>query len=505
MAYTVEIEAPRHVTAAEITQEMFLPPGAALRHIIEADGTELDPGPQPVPPPVVLCNGVAGIAVVITCHAPYLECVMRQVRAVDAQSVRPAEKILVLDGCEPPAGLPPDWQVIRGKWRSPNPGRNAACAKTSLGWLIFADADDEMDRDYVAACWSIIQGAGQVVHRLGIVYNDLAYTDGQRLVTPPVFDYWALRRKNYISAASCWSVCAIREAGGWPMDTACYDDYSLALAITARGWQAIKGPGLIRVDCRAAGHRRHQAGDKRQFMHLWNHRTYAMVTLFAGRAEHLAAWQDWLLHAHLPRTFRLYLVDNSRNPDFSRLLRHRVSEMVSDGQEVVLITDTRAPDNSLSGRHAHVAHLYNAVLPRVQEDFVLMLEDDVVPPYDGLHRLVEAWEYKDRPAGIGGVYLSRHNRDNGGQRIVASRHSQFWTGVIHRDEVSEDQLYEFNQIAGGFTLWNNGYVRPCLPCRLDWFRPGIPRGWDSNLSLACKALGGRLFLHGGVQCDHRYQ
>jgi len=505
-AITIEIETThnrRRPTLAEVVEELVLPAGVDVLHAEpSADYAS----------PVYDVNQTAAmvhapVAVVVSCHKEYLTMLPKAIAAVNAQTCAPAEKILAYDGPAvdlTDAGMTgftrkdiEGWHIIAGKSGSPNPGRNAAIEHLDSPWVIFADADDEMDKDYVRHCLAVACDAPNTV---GIVYNDIQYSDGRQLIAPAMFDYWGLRQRNYISAASCWRVAAIQEAGGWPLDTKCYDDYSLALNITKLGWQCRKGLGVIQVNCHDTGHRRFTGGDNRHVPHIWNHRSYAIVTLFSGRSKRNARnWSKWLTFAEIPPNTTLYVLNNS-GKEYILPPKARIKNVV-----VIDYPKGFPEGGDRYDRHRFVAHLYNQILPRAREDFVVFLEDDMVPPLDGLRKLAEAWNYRQRHAAIGGVYLSRYNAENPGGFVVASRGQDYWSIDVTLPQVQEDKLYEFPQIAGGFTLWNNGYLQKCLPCRFDYYNGSIPNGWDTNLSMATRNLGGRLFLHGGVQCEHNYE
>jgi len=441
-------------------------------------------------------NTQTRIAVSVTCHKPYLNLLPAQLAAIDAQVYPPAEKFLVLDDCTYDA--PPGWVVLSHNAGTPNLGRNMAVARTTCAWIIFADADDCMHPSYTLGVAEALKTAPDGT---GIVYADIDYTKGLRVETPSRFNYWALRRKNYISACAGWATAAITEAGGWPKNTPCHDDYSLALNITRLGWGAVKNAVCIqtrphsKIPHRNTSTARSQGGGR-----LWNHCSYGIVSLLGGRNKATSDWLDWVSQEELPPRVTFYAVDNFNDPEF----REEIQAALWDNNiDTVWITHAQACVDKQSSYHrgVHVAHLYNRVLPRVHEDMLLMLEDDVIPPRGGVRKLIDAWGTGKQMGGIGGVYTSRRGYD----KAVAASHSTYWTKAPHIKDLQEDKLYPFTQIAGGFTLWNNGYVQECLPCRYDYTRSGkFPRGWDTNLSLAVTAMGGKLFLHGGLQCEHRF-
>jgi len=364
------------------------------------------------------------ICVVINTHEAYLPYLAKAMAAVDSQSVQPDQKIIALDGDSYPVAEQEGWEVVISKHGKPNPLRNAALEYCNCDWIIYADGDDFMHRDYVNQCKQAIVRAGENV---GIVYSDVAYVDqGAKLNTPEWNDgaYWRLRQKNFISSTSCWRVKAIRDAGGWSEHTKCYDDYSLALDVTRQGWSCVKGRGVIQVSDHPRTEHRRKTGAQdslKVFPHVWHHRTYTMLTLMAGRMRMLQPWANWIHEAHnsdnLPPNFKVIVVDDSRDKKFTERLLKTIADLPVEAvyhtvpTEVEVLREPITFARDRTPAHRHVARMYNYYLHNIDTDFLLMFEDDMVPPKDGLRKLAERWDYHKRPAGIGAVYLSRHNRD----------------------------------------------------------------------------------------------
>jgi len=466
------------------------------------------------------------ICVVINTHKAYLPYLAKAIAAVDRQTVQPDQKILAYDGMAPahddPRNRVPDgWDVINENHGKPNPLRNAALEVCRCDWIIFADGDDEMHSEYVGQCRNAVD---RVRGDVGIVYNDIRYVDQGASLRTPEWDhqaYWRLRQKNFISSTSCWRVKAIKDAGGWSKHTKCYDDYSLALEVTRRGWQCRKGAGVIMVrDHPKTEHRRKTGAQDslKVFPHVWYHRTYTMLTLMAGRMRMLQPWANWIHEAHnsgnLPPNFQVIAVNDSRDEGFRKALHevaadlpvpvavHNVPSEVEMLREPITFARDRTP------AHRHVARMYNYYLHNIDTDFLLMFEDDMVPPKDGLRKLAERWDYHKRPAGIGAVYLSRHNRDKPKTKastVVASMHRKYWRCDVKLGDVSKTDLQEFRQIAGGFTLWNMGVLQLIDEVKYGNLpNGGRPYGWDTDLSRKCAHAGWKLYLAGDVFAEHKY-
>src|SRR5438552_809317 len=114
-------------------------------------------------------------ALVTTCHGPYLRWLPDALASIERQFPRPAECVVVFDGCTPATGfISPAWRCITGNWGHPSGSRNAGLTATTAPWLIFLDADNVAPNGYLSAVQRAIINAPVDV---GIVYPDIQYSD----------------------------------------------------------------------------------------------------------------------------------------------------------------------------------------------------------------------------------------------------------------------------------------------------------------------------------------
>jgi hypothetical protein len=441
----------------------------------------------------------SGIAVCVTCHAAYLQYLQRQIDAIEAQTVKPVEKILVLDGCEKPEFAPDNWVIIRTDAKSPNPGRNLAIQQTAAKWIIFADADDTMHPDFVAAYAEKIKNCSP---NIGLFYPDLHCSTGKKMINPEVYDFWHLRLHDHISMASCWRIAALKEIGGL-CNFKRYDDWSMALKITRAGWvleKQNKVPVLYNIH---RGEHRSLTPDT-GLECLWQAHTFGIVSLLAGRENCLADWKHWLINAELPPETTVYVLDNSGKEAFGQDVRAFLASQtrfkffyMSYGKPIQLET--------WFSRHEWVPMLYNKILPYVNDDWLVFLEDDVVPPLNGLLKIMEAWDFRGKKyGGISACYPSRQ-RTNEYVGTISTK-ERTWGRMYTISNIKEDRLYPAGCIAGGFSVYQNALVKRSMPCRFTPRLNGIPcNGWDTHLSLYIRDQGYQLFLHGGVKCQHNFE
>jgi glycosyltransferase involved in cell wall biosynthesis len=453
--------------------------------------------------------GTEAVAVVVTCHKAYFKFLNAQVEHVDSQSIRPAQRIIAYDGvdwqhaCRKLRRLYPGWMVIGGEWGSPNPARNAALKLVSGEWVVFADADDFMHRDYIKGVCDVAENAS---HDVGIIYADLHFTTGKQ-VCFQTYDYWRLRLQNCISAAAAWRVSAIREVGGWEM-TDCYDDWSLALKITRRRWKCVKQAFPIKVRYHS-NHRRDDAAVK-EYKHKLT-RSYGIVTLLAGRFDCLDKWLDWLADEPFPAETALYCLDNSCNPEFTEQTRAAVQSIARRrGLPVFYKIDNRKcyPDSHPLARHEHVPSLYNSILPHVAEDMVLTIEDDVVPPRGAFVDIIRSFVVGQKTGAVSGVYPSRSMEGKivgaFGDMAGNKEERDYWRNLLTYDDVQGSELVPVKFIGGGFALWHNALVKRFLPFRfLNWH--GKASGWDSQISRSIRKAGYSLYINPNIRCEHNFR
>jgi glycosyltransferase involved in cell wall biosynthesis len=450
----------------------------------------------------------ADIALIVTCHEPYRSLLPGALTSIDRQSVGPAERVVVFDGCRPSSFVGDEWRCVAGDWGHPSAARNAGLNATTAPWLIFLDADNVAPPGYLEAVQRAIAAAPS---NLAIIYPDIQYTD--EALTPrarwemPAWDYWQMRRQNCVDTSSAWRREAMEVLGGWPR-VDFHEDYVLALSITAAGWKAdrLDGPAIL---MREHGHGRravlrHRGGGL--LTHIWKARSLGIVSLFAGRPSTLDRWMKFLLAAELPPNTGLYIVDNSGRSEFTRRV-YEIGMLIASERnlshfDVAVVGESyelNAREPYLTKvRHAHIAQLYAAVLPRITEDLVLTLEDDVEPPPDAVRKLGEEVGYPAR-ANVG-VVAAAYPSPVAPAQVCAGLGPAGWGGAIGWRDLPPRPL-DVACVGGGCAVWANWALRECPP-HVQW---RMKLGWDGVLCTELSRRGYHVWLHGGVRCHHHSQ
>jgi glycosyltransferase involved in cell wall biosynthesis len=450
------------------------------------------------------------IAVVVTCHEPHLKWLSSALGSIDRQIPAPAERIIAFDRCEPPA-LSAQWRTITGDWGHPSYGRNAGLAATTTPWVIFWDADNIMPDGYIAA----MQHAINVGDRdMAIAYPDIQYCDEQ--LTPrslwrtPAWDYWDMRGHNCVDTASAWRREALELVGGWSAgNDATFEDYALALSITSAGWKAnkVNGPPIImRVHSGSRSQTCHR--QDRTLYHLWQARSLAIVSLLAGRENVFDRWLQFLLHAELPPKASLYVIDNSGRSEFNRMAFDACYRIAKERGLVHLDFSTFGQaypaewpgaefnlDELVRRRHLHVAQLYNLLFPRISEDLILTLEDDIEPPLDAVRKLGEdiGWTERGKIGAVAGAYSMPEDPS----LVCAGQGRERWGPAVPWSQLPTEPI-DVSFVGGGCTIWAR-WALQSQPVNFPWDKL---LGWDAGLCLQIKRRGFRVRLHGGVRCLH---
>jgi hypothetical protein len=437
------------------------------------------------------------VAVVLTCHAAYLPWLPACIASIDAQEPQPVERVLCLDRCEyePPAG----WRVIRGEWRSPNPGRNAGTEAVGARWIVFFDADNLMPPGYVAA--GMVQSA-MVPDACGILYPDLHDHDADMvpgtLRSWPEYERRTLLDANYIDTSAWWRRAAVRSAGGWK-DSAKADDYCLATRITARGWTARKLAGPA-IPYRVHPQSRIALGGSEWAAEQWATRTWTVLTLFAGRRNLLGVWHKWASTARVPPNTALWLVDDSRSKAFGAdLWRIAATDGIRKRYRSVQIERScrEAPGPSPDDRDRHIADLYAEILPTVTTDYLLIVEDDMEPP----HNVLPALHAVFAPGAKVGACVAKYRSPTNPEACCAASATADWT-QSPRMALLPACPVPVGFAGGGCTLYAGQALRAALPVYRRAFGDVASLGWDAILSEHMRAAGYRAIVHGAVRAKH---
>lgn len=233
----------------------------------------------------------------------------------------------------------------------------------------------------------------------------------------------------------------------------------------------------------------------------------AICAPLVGRRESFDPWRQWLISAKFPASTRLYILDNSGDPEFSELVKTAAEEFAgSDQFERVHLHIRRqppvVPSRNTIERQWAVADAYNAALLHSEgdEDFVFLLDDDTIPPLGCMSDLYAAHSdltaRGENPGAVSGCYESASNSGF----LVANYSTVDWSRIIPVGTLKASEIVKVGTVGSGCMLVTGSLFWDCFPIRGESI-VGIV-GPDSYLCAEIRRKGGTVWLHGGVVCDH---
>lgn len=444
------------------------------------------------------------IAVVVVCHEGYRKYLRKCLASISRQSPPFSKRLLVFDTPENVGDTQGvhKWDQILVDFGNPNIARNAGLqACLDCDWICFWDADNIMPPDYLAKAYGEIASAAKNV---GVIYPATVATidtEGRVLHEHkmPEWSYRGAQAKSLCDSASFWRTEAVCEAGGWEATQTRHDDYTLALRIFRASWRGKRFPGRLEL-LRHEGCRSYNDLTES----LWKAYSFAYVTVWSGARGYpstdVLGWYD----AQIPPQASIYWVNNSGDEIFTKALHNFARDFAEVGFRNITIINAGKPYQTQEGetyrdpgRHRHVAYLYNQVFPIIREEIIVCIEDDMVPPRDGIRTLLKEFTPGSNVAVAAGVYRSRPSPEY----ICASRDKKTWRDAPKFDQLP-NKTFEVGMTGCGFALIANWALQECLPVFCEVTPDGRMMGWDGNLGLALTERGYKLLAVPSVKCQH---
>ena len=448
-------------------------------------------------------------AVVLVGHPAYAHMLPAAIRSLDVQKPGFNRKILVFDAGRNEKALTPElpagWKLIVGQWENPNSARNAGLEQVrDCDWICFWDADNEMAPDHLSVSLPILSS---VAKDIGICYPEVQKVTDGKVWHHRNHPEWTLHdglRTSLCDTSSFWRRQALDEVGGFSPEQCQHDDYELALRMYRAGWKGRKLPVTLHHHFHGENRSRRvtREDEEKVTRSLYTAWSFGFVTLWGPKKPSSLKVLEWLETADLPPRSTLYWVDNSGGT-MTKLLQ-KWSVKLADRFSSITMVSAGDPYRPAAGevylnteRHQQVARLYNNVFGRVTEEMVVTLEDDTLPPKDGVYRLLELIRPFSDIAVAASVYRSR----NAPHRLCASLRKDAWVEVPNFDDLP-DKPFEVGMTGGGFAIMANWALKQALPMRCEYSESGALMGWDGNLGITLCGLGYKLMAHPTVKSEH---
>lgn len=460
---------------------------------------------------IYLNNPEIGLA--MTAHKPYIEnkYIYNSIDSINSQVYQPTKKVIVLDNVD---YIPREllykmsgWIIVNMQNGSPNPGRNKGLEVCNTPWIIFWDADNKMEKDYIKKmhdCSITAKRSEAIFYTDVIDISEDGHINYEVRQENPTFQN--LQKANFVDTAALWRSEAVRTCGGWK-DYKCFDDYSLAYRVCQNGWK------MNRVKDNVLYHFSH-IGQRNVLMRGNNYegyhnmfagtRRHNVISIFAGREELLDDWFGSFERQIFPNNILFNFYVDCKDDKFIKKLESFIHK--SKHRWLITLRHTSSLNIEKNmvyekvGRDAYVANLYSNIFRRLSPaEITFTWEDDNIPVE--ANSFMELIRYVNPKTQIGGITAKYPGRQNSGCMCCA-RSMDSWSNTPLMSEKS-NQPETLGFIGGGFTAWLTAALADCAPSHTSLKNNGI-LGWDANLSLDIREYSNmKVAVHHGILCEHR--
>ena len=372
--------------------------------------------------PIAPKAGEGQITVVIPCHN-YARHLAECLASIRASTVAVAEIIVVDDSSDDSpeqhcAGV----TYLRVEFKNQAAANREGFKLVTSRYVVFLDADDKVHPEYFENAVSKLEAdrlaacAFPVLQAFGRESGPKHDTDK----APAVVCWEDIEIRNWCSAGSVFRTEVLRQTLALEVDRVagcgCSDWITIRTVLRAGPWHAVKAD--VPLHYRIHGTQMHAGSDFPKYHLQANHEReiVTVVIAFSGRWncwEHLRSWlltQDW------PREqLRLMILNsthtNLRVSDFG--LQEWDSniqiERIDVGYPALADEERRESPGVVRAVEAAVAGLYNRALKMAYGEWLLFVEDDVIPQQpDTIRKLMAS--VQPRVACVSGLY--RHRYEN---------------------------------------------------------------------------------------------
>jgi hypothetical protein len=354
------------------------------------------------------------IAVIIPCHN-YGRFLDECITSVRNQTAQPAELLVVDDASTDDTAAVCERLGVRRlpvDYRNAHQTRGAGFAATTAEWVCFLDADDTIAPDYLG------KAADRFAKGVGFVFSDVEQFGAAsgRLV----YEAGDISTRNFAHAGSVARRIALESAQVFDrvLPVEVLEDWWTWRRVLDAGWQAVKSPAIYRYR-RHPGSRSAELVKRDQFdVSGLALEEITIAIPLAGRAQWWPRLRHWLVEQTWPKErTRLLLVDSSNDDAFGQEVRHWLAESGYPSTQYIAM-QPEEPGLADADRHVHAVYrgvqramprLYNRVRQEVTTSYVLIVEDDILPPTDVAERLLRSFDQDT--VSVSGAYRSRY-QDN---------------------------------------------------------------------------------------------
>lgn len=239
----------------------------------------------------------------------------------------------------------------------------------------------------------------------------------------------------------------------------------------------------------------------------------AIVTMFSPVAD-LKIWETAINKIKFSHTVPDIIIgDNTSYKLTTELSMFEVPGRLQNHTQLINLDygyDVLATDDYLNiKKHAHIAQKYSELLYYVHKkyDYIIMLEDDVIPPEGGalsLYNTLSTFELSGMNiACVAGCYPQKADPTT----ICVSMQPEIW-GKIPKIDKLQPRLFRVEMQGGGFALYKCSALAAILPLTLTIKYPHknyYMTGWDGTMGEKWSETGWLQYCDGSVFCKHIFK
>jgi len=298
-------------------------------------------------------------------------------------------------------------------------GMKKAMDVTSSDILCFLDADDLLPSDYVSAGLPLFRD-----YDVGIVYSDMKkFGTEQGIVRFSEFESTNIHKDNFMHAGSLArreSLVSSRALSkGMPLGMESATDWYVWRSVLLEGWKAAKQPAqyLYRQHGKNNSHEYRGAVFDYFIRACLVSEPVSFFIALSGRTRYWKRMAKFLSQQEWPKSqVQLVLLDTSGSKKFHRRVRKWAFSSEYDDVRVVKfdpgeragVADEDRRDDAV--RHSvqrAVARIYNKMAREVSTEYVLTIEDDVLPPLNVAETLLRG--FSSSTASVAAPLKSRYH------------------------------------------------------------------------------------------------
>jgi glycosyltransferase involved in cell wall biosynthesis len=486
---------------------MLASDAASEVHACDACPDRNDPHVKRIPAVI----GHLGVAVVIPCHN-YARFLGECIQSLKESTVAPSQIIVVDDAStDDPESVCrqfEDVQYIRCEVRDVHEARSIGFQHVVSRYVCFLDADDQIPPGYLEDAIEIFKTDRNVA----ITYPVLQYFGAAigpahgTETAKPLLRSDDLEQRNWVSAGSVYRAELVHQSlvfrrGKTDPEKCWSQDWQMAKAVLRSGHSWI-----AKQMSEPLFYRKHGSNMSDRPNHsYWDdadlvNETVTVATAFSGRWDCWAKLREWLQSQTWPvNKLRLLIINGTHAPLTARMLGLEdwqgsiQIERVDAGFPGLADKERRNAPNTGKAVEAAVGTLYNFAIRALQTEFVVFIEDDVIPRSENtielLMRQMGPWV-----SGVSGVYRQRYQTDK------CCSFSLPYTGNESFKSLFGEGIEETDGSGFGCLLTRRSLLR-----RFPLAGDGDVMFFDVEFSHNCKHADNGWWtwlLHRGVQCDH---